>query len=245
MARKSKKKKRSINWSSVIWVLFVANILLGILFSPMTSVRHIRIVGAQPHDLERIGSLAQSLRGRTFGRVGAAEFESEVMQQRDVYNANLSHNLFGSAVLMVSYRQPVAVLAGEPHTYLDSQGVIFGSPEMEPDLRQIALAPEYQEPGIALTLAWPSQIVAGLCTRLDSFDQLKGAVVHLDTTGRLLISREDTHSVDLGGSEQLDEKLAKLKSMMEDDPQILDHVQSLSLADPTHPAYTPLHGRTS
>ena len=245
MARKSKRKKKALNWPAIVWTLFVANVLLGLFFSPMTSVRHVRVVGAQPHDEDRIQSLAQSLRGRPFGRVGAKEFESSVLQQRDVYEATLSHNLFGSALVKVQYRTPVATLAGFPRTYLDADGVIFGSPEPYPGVRELDLDPEYAEPGMALTLPWPTKQVAELCTRLGSFDQLKDAAVHLDQTGRLLISREDKHTVDLGGTEQFDEKLAKLKAIFEDDPQILDRVSSLSLADPSRPATKPLKGSNS
>jgi hypothetical protein len=234
MARKSKRK--AINWKVIVWTLFAANMLLGLMYSPMTSVRNIRIQGAQRHDEGRIGSLAQALRGRPFARVAAEQFESAIMRQRDVYHASLSHNLFGSAIAKVEYRRPVAVLLSMPHTYLDDQGVIFGSPEKMPDLRRIALAPEYVEPGVALALPWPSQSVAELCTKLDSFDQLKGAAVHLDTTGRLLIRREDKHTVDLGGTEQLDVKLAKLRGILDKDPELLNHVLSLSLADPNRPA---------
>jgi hypothetical protein len=241
MPRKSKKKKRkAINWPVVIWTLFVLNVLWGLLYSPLTSIRHMRVVGAQPHDAQRIDSLAQNLRGRPFARVGAAQFESAVLGQRDVYDARLSHNLFGSALVKVTYRQPVAVLGSDPHTYLDGQGVIFGSPEEITGVRRLDLDPAYAQPGVALTLPWPSQQVAELCIKLNSFDQLRDAAVHLDTTGRLLISREDNHAIDLGGTAQLDEKLAKLKSILEADPQLLDHVQSLSLADPTHPASKPL-----
>ena len=245
MARKSKRKKKtSLNWTAIVWTLFVFNLLLGLFFSPITSIRNMRIVGAQPHDQDRIQSLAQALRGRPFGRVGAKQFESDILRQRDVYSASLSHNLFGSALVRVQYRTPIAELSGFPRTYLDADGVIFGSPEPYQGLRQLALDPEYAEPGMALTLPWPAKQVAELCTRLSSFDQLKDAAVHLDQTGRLLISREDKHTVDLGGTEQFDEKLAKLKAILEDDPQVLDRVSSLSLADPARPATKPLQGST-
>ena len=237
MARKSKKKKKAINWTSVVWTLFVVNVLAGLFFSPITSTRHLRVLGAQPHDINRITSLAENLSGKPFGKVDAAGFESQILAPRDVYDAKLSHNIFGSAMLKVQYRKPVAVLASLPHTYLDDQGVIFGSPEDINGLRPVALDQEYMQPGVAFALAWPSQILAGLCIKLDSFTELKGAAVHLDTTGRLLISRNDGHAVDLGGTDQLDEKLSKLRSMLEEDPQLLDKALRLSLADPAHPAF--------
>lgn len=223
-----------------MWTLFVVNVLVGLLFSPMTSIRKLRVLGAQPHDEDRLTSLGHALQGRPFARVGVTQLESDVLRQRDVYDARLSHNLFGSAVLTLKYRRPIAELVGAPHTYLDDQGVIFGSPEPIQGLRQVALSPDYMRAGVALTLPWPSVSVAELITKLDSFDQLKNAAVHLDTTGRLLISRKDKHTVDLGGSGQLDDKLAKLRSMLEEQPQLLDRVQALSLADPMHPAFKPI-----
>src|SRR5690348_172385 len=121
MARKSKKKKKAINWTAVVWTLFVVNVLFGLIYSPITSIRRLRVLGAQPHDLNRISSLAEGLTGKPFGKVDAAQLESQILGQRDVYNASLSHNIFGSAILRVQYRRPVAVLESLPHTYLDDQ----------------------------------------------------------------------------------------------------------------------------
>jgi hypothetical protein len=236
MARKSKRKPRAINWTAILWVAVCFNILLGLGFSPVTSIRRLRILGAQPHDQQRFSDLAQSLRGVPAFVVSKPKFEGAILASRDVYDAKLSRNLFGSSILRVQYRKPVAVLGGAPHVYMDEQGVIFASPEEYNGLRELDLDPEYMQPGVALTLPWPSQIVADLCIKLDTFDQLKGDAVHLDTTGRLLISRENSCTVDLGGTEQLEIKLAKLRRLLDDDPQLLGRLQSLSLTDPTHPA---------
>jgi hypothetical protein len=235
MARKSKRKS-VINWKPVLGTALCINVIVGLLFSPITSVRHIRIVGAQPHDTQRLNALAQGLRGVPFMVVPTTKLEGSVMASRDVYNAELNHNLFGSAVLRVQYRQPVAELVDPPHIYLDNQGVLYGSPEAIQGVRQLGLDPEYLQPTVALTLPWPSTLVADLCVKLNSFDQLKDAVVHVDTTGRLWLSEANAGKVDLGGSDQLDEKLRKLKRLLDDDPQLLTRVRSLSLTDPTHPA---------
>src|SRR4051812_799273 len=119
MARKSKRKSRSINWTPILWMALTFNIVLAMLFSPLTSIRHLRIIGAQPHDLPRFNELSKKLRGKPFMSVSPTEFESSVLASRDVYDAQLSHNLFGSAILRLKYRTPVAVLDGSPHTYLD------------------------------------------------------------------------------------------------------------------------------
>ena len=234
MARKSKRK--SINWKPVLGAALCFNVVLGLLFSPMTSVRHIRVVGVQPHDAERLNGISQSLRGVPFMLVPTTKLEGMAMAPRDVYNADLNHNLFGSAVLRLRYRQPVVELVNDPRIYLDDQGVLFGSPEAFPGVRQLQLDPEYLQPTVALTLPWPGTLVADLCVKLNSFDQLKDAVVHVDTTGRLWLSEANAGKVDLGGSEQLDEKLRKLKRLLDDDPQLLARVRSLSLTDPSHPA---------
>ncbi len=234
MARKSKRK--SINWKPVLGTALCLNVVFGLLFSPLTSVRNIRVVGVQPHDLERLDGISQRLRGVPFMLVPTTKLEGMAMAPRDVYNADLSHNLFGSAVLRLQYRQPVAELADAPHIYLDNQGVLYGSSETISGVRQLSLDPEYLQPTVALTMPWPSTLVSDLCVKLNSFDQLKDAIVHVDKTGRLWLSEANVGKVDLGGSEQLDEKLRKLKRLLDEDPQLLSRVQSLSLIDPTHPA---------
>src|SRR5947207_2729037 len=127
MARKS--KRRAINWGPAFGAALFANVVLGLLFSPLTSVRRIRVIGAQMHDAQRLANLAQGLRGVPFMLVPATNLESSALAPRDVYNASLAHNLFGSAVLRIGYRQPVAILVDVPRIYLDNEGVLFGSPE--------------------------------------------------------------------------------------------------------------------
>lgn len=243
MARKSKRK--AINWGPVLGVLLALNVALGLAFSPVTSIRRMRILGSQPHDKARLENLAKSLRGVPYLLVSTNTVESAVLAPRDVYSASLSHNLFGSAVLRVAYRQPVAALAGQPNIFMDDHGVLYGSPEAVPGLRQLALDPEYLQPAVALTLPWPSEVVADLCTKLNSFQELADGVVHVDTTGRLWISGDKTGKVDLGGPEQLDMKLRKLRQLLDDDPELLARVQSISLTDPTHPALEVRKGASS
>jgi len=245
MARKSKKKRkkgRSINWPAVLWTVLVLNIAVGLMYSPLTSIRRMRILGVQPHDTDRLKSLSAELNGLPYMSVPVTRFEGQILGSRDVMSAELSHNLFGSAILTLQYRQPVATLVDSPHTYLDNDGVIFGSPEPYPGLRKLTLDAEYMQPGLALTLPWPSQLVAELCTKLNSFEQLKADVIHVDTTGRLTIDGEGGYKIDLGGTDQIDEKLRKLGRMLEEDPAFLTKLRSLSLVDPARPA---LIGRTA
>ncbi|MEA2552272.1 MAG: cell division protein FtsQ [Fimbriimonadaceae bacterium] len=231
-----KRKKKAINWGPVLAIALAVNVVLGLFLSPITSVRKLRILGAQPHDTTRLRELAHSLQGVPFGLMPAERFESEVLRQRDVYNADLSHNLFGSGVLRLQYRRPVAILLGVPNTYLDDQGVLYGSPEVIPGIRQLSLQEDYMQPVVALTQPWPSAVVAHLCNKLDSFAELEGGVVHLDTTGRLWISKENSGKVDLGGTEALDEKLRKLRQLLDDEPTLLSKVKTLTLTDPSRPA---------
>jgi cell division septal protein FtsQ len=236
MARKSKRKQRFINWKAVLATVLVLNVLTGLMYSPLTSIRRMRVIGAQPHDIDRINELTKGLRGIPFLSVKSTKFEGAILASRDVSEAALSHNLFGSAILTLKYRQPVASVVGTPHAYLDDQGVIFASPEPYPELRQLDLGQEYLQPGVAYTLPWPSQQVAELCTKLNTVEELKGDVVHVEATGRLTISGEKGYTVDLGGAEQIDEKLRKLERMLEEDPNLLSNVQTLSLVDPARPA---------
>src|SRR5579885_495653 len=137
MARKSKRKSRAINWNAVLWTTLIANILLAVLFSPLTSIRRLRVMGAESYDQDRISNLAKTLDGKPFALVPTVKFEGSVLGSRDVQEATLSHNLFGSAILRLTYRRPVAMLASVPHTYLDEQGVIYGSPVTVPGIRQL------------------------------------------------------------------------------------------------------------
>lgn len=244
MARK-RKKRRAINWAPLLGLLLAVNIVLGLLFSPVTSVTRLRVVGAQPHDVKRIGLLGQSLQGIPSSRIQVGRFESQVLSQRDVYTADLSRNLFGSAVLHMKYRRPVAQLMNVPHAYLDDQGVLYTTPETFGDMRQVSLAPEYVQAVATYTQGWPSGVVANLCINLNSFEQLKGAVVYLDATGRLRLLKENSGAVDLGGTEALDEKLRKLRQFLNERPDLLEKVKTLNFTDPARPTAIPTTTTTS
>lgn len=240
MARK-RKKRRAVNWSPVLGALLTVNVILGLLFSPVTSVTRARVVGAQPHDVKRLTSLLQSLRGTPSSRIQVGQFESQVLAQRDVYSADLSRNLFGSAVVHLKYRRPVAQLVNMPHAYLDDQGVLYNTPETFANIRQLNLAPEYSQAVASFAQGWPSGVIAKLCTDLDSFEQLRGAVVYLDTTGRLKLSKENIGEVNLGGTEALEEKLRKLRQFLLERPDLMTKVRTLDLTDPARPTATPLN----
>src|SRR5690242_13122103 len=103
MARKSKRKQRFINWKAVLTTVLVLNVVMGLMYSPLTSVRKMRVIGAQPHDVDRIDELTKTLRGIPFMSVNKTKFEGAILASRDVSEAEMSHNLFGSAVLRLKY----------------------------------------------------------------------------------------------------------------------------------------------
>lgn len=238
MARK-RKKRRAINWGPAIAALLILNVAIGLTFSTVTGVRKLRIINAQPHDKKRLQALAQTLVGTPYSRVDVNQFESQVLSGRDIYTADLSHNLFGLAVLRLQYRRPVAQVINSPQTFLDTQGVLYSTPETFAYMRRLSLEPEYSQAVLSFAQAWPSQAVADLCIKLDSFDQLKSAVVYMNRSGRLRLLRENSGEVDLGGVEALDEKLRKLRQLLDERPDLLDSVKRLSLADPARPAAVP------
>lgn len=241
MASSRRKKRRKISWTPVLLLGFVLALVLGLFYSPITAVRNFRVVGAQPHDQDRIANLARGLTGVPFGRVNVHAFETAVLRGRDIYTAQLSHNVFGSAVLRLQYRQPVATVQGPgfKNLYLDRSGVLFSSPEPYPGKRILMLDRKMTEPILALGQSWPCQLVSDFCIQLDSFPELQDAVVHLDDSGRLTLSKDKFGSVDLGGTDAMDAKLKKLRQLLDEQPDILSRVGKLVLVYPENPTIVP------
>jgi hypothetical protein len=241
MASSRRRKKRAVNWLPVIIVMLAASFVLGLFYSPITAVRNLRIVGVQPHDRNRVTQLAQSLEGVPYGRVDVLAFESSVLRGRDIYDADLSHNVFGSGVLRLKYRRPIAAVqgAGLSRIYLDDRGVLFSSPEPFQGLRKLILDATFKQPILAFGQAWPCAVVSDFCLKLNSFAELSDAVVHLSANGRLTLSKENFGSVDFGGTDAIDAKLKKLRQLLDEQPDILTRVRSLTLVDPETPAFEP------
>ena len=212
------------------------NLGAGLAFSPVTAIRHVRVEGAPPADRARLIELLQALRRVPCVRVDARAIEAAALQNSEIRDARLARTPFGSAVLRVVRRVPVARL--NDATGLSDEGVAFAASEMPSGLPTVARPPG--EPSVELTLGngWPAADVARLAILVRDLAPGKPPRIILVGGGRVCLNIEGG-TVDLGRLEDLEAKVARLREVLRKQPDLFATVQTLSLVRADAPAYLP------
>ena len=121
------------------------NLAAGVALSPVTAVRRVRVEGAPEADRERLTLLLQSLKGVPCARVDARTVESKALENSELRGASLARTPFGSAVLRVARRVPVARLFGDLDTGLSADGVLYRASQLPKDLPTVNLTFKYSK----------------------------------------------------------------------------------------------------
>jgi cell division septal protein FtsQ len=236
MRRRFKRSKP--RWGPVFALLLAVNLTLALLFSPLTAIRRVRIEGAPDWDRDRLESLVQGLKGVPCAQINAYRVESDAMQEPQVRSAHFARNLFGSAVLEVGYRQPVAVLAGEPGVAISIEGVPFQSGHLPPDLPVVKIDGEGPVGMRTLAETWPVVSVARLAVKAGIIFRGQSLSIELGK-GNSVCLNMGAGQVVLGSCNDIDAKLAALEKLLAQKPALLSEVQSLNLSVPTSPSAVP------
>lgn len=217
------------------------NLLAGAAYSPVTAVRRVRVEGAPQADAERLTRLLQSLRNVPCARVNPRILESRALENPELRSASLSRNLFGSAVLRVARRVPVARMDPQLGAGLTEDGVVYPSSVSLEGLPTVRL-PE-SVPGVVLALgnAWRATDVARLAVLVRDVPSPKPVGIDVQSGGRVCLNI-GTGRVDLGDFDKLDEKVDRLVAILRERPDLFDTVAKLSLVVLENPVYVPRPG---
>jgi len=232
-------RRTKLRWKPILSVLLVINVAFAVSLSRITSVRHVELKGVIPEDRERIKGILAGLQGIPFTKVREQQFETEVLRDSAIKSADLKHNMWGGAELVVSYRWPVARIAGNPRLGLDSEGVVFDSPNIPTDIPAITIADS--GPPILVTIAgdWDATHLADLAVKVRAIPAAAGVSIDVDQRGEVCLNMNSGRVV-LGSCDDLDEKLAVLQKRLIAKPEELSQVQRLILTKPDAPAIVPL-----
>ncbi len=227
-----------IRWAPVLWLLLISNVIAGLLYSPLTSIRRVRAEGAPRWDEERLASILEPLKGVPCAQIRAAEVESAALSDPEVRSARFDRNLFGSAVLSVGYRQPVAALAGHPNVVLARDGILYRCLHIPAGLPTIRIDAEHPSPDLTLALDWPAVEVARLALRARGLANGRSMAIELGKDGSVCLNM-GAGQVDFGSCDDMDAKLAVLRRILSKDPAYLSRVKSLNLAVASAPTAVP------
>lgn len=177
--------------------------------------------------------------------------ESSFMNESRVKSADFRRNIFGIGRLIIHYRRAVASIAGSPKTYLDEEGVIFFEPEEtskfdpapQSTLPQVSLDSKIKVSVMAISGVINYKNVANLAklvrSELSEINKTENPIeIEVQETGGVCLNINNG-IVDLGTSEQLPEKILKLKQILQAQPDLFEANSSLNLMIPENPQRVP------
>lgn len=230
------KSKRRPNWGPILWLLLIANVTLGFAFSPITSATKIKVTGAQPSDHERITKALEGLKDSPALRSTRLKVLADLYRRPDVYDAELTQNIFGRGQLAMTYDLPVAVLASNANVVLTETGTLTGMPDIPPGLPKLRLFEGAAGHVGAYSGRWQQREVADVCRRVltSGLDKTKVSVA---ASGNVRLQLISGATVKLGAPEYLAAKFEKLSRALEMKPDAFTAGQELNLVVPDKPAF--------
>ncbi|RYG25290.1 hypothetical protein EON82_07660 [bacterium] len=229
-------KRTSLRPRPFIVLGLIVNLFAGILYSPVTAVRKIRVEGAPANDEARLTRLMQSLRGVPCARVNARAIESDALDNPEIRGASLARTPFGSAVLRVARRTAVARLYAAPSIGLSSEGVLYPASELSNDLPLVELPGDYPKVGLTLGNGWRAADVARLATIVNTIPAKGPVRIRVFQGGRLCLNI-DSGVVELGDYKRLDEKVKLVSDMLRKQPDFFANIQTVNIVKPEAPMY--------
>lgn len=229
-----KRKVTRLRPAPILWLLFLGSTGIGLAYSPITSVVRARVDGARPFDEPRLRDILAKLQGIPGARINAKQVETEVLRLPEVRSAELTRNIFGSALLKVRYRRPIARVKNTGNVALTIDGVLYPANELGDDLPVVSLPPG--EPKVMLTFAgnWQPVALAKLTARAREMWPGQRLEIALDDRGSVCLNMEDGRVV-LGSPNDYEKKLDILEERLRRNPGELRNVVELNLTAPENP----------
>lgn len=238
--KRSRRSVPKISPTFALWALFVANIWAGASYSPLTKTYRVRTQGVPEYDRARITSILNSVDGVPSAQVNKRKIESEILQNSLYYGAEYSLNIFGRGILKCTQIPPVAKVKSADNLWLFSDGMVAKLPGFQPTgLPQVVPPTTSSTPSSLVVATWESTKTAELCISLKNYFPVTSWTVSVDDSGVISLLGDPSGVVILGSSENLDEKLKKLRDLMQEDPKILQQYSEINLTVPAQPMKVP------
>jgi cell division septal protein FtsQ len=234
-SRTKRRSSRPIPWRGILWLLTVVNIIVGVWWSPVTAVRHVRVTGVPSFDQPRVARLLEKLNAVPCIRVNPRNTESLVLELPESKAADLTRNPFGSARLDVSYRQPIARKFNDDHLGLSADGVFYVADAIPADLPTIKLPVDEPEFSMGFGNSMLGSRLAELCIKAREMRPAANLRIDLSADGTVCLNI-DTGQVRLGSTDDLDRKMQVLTDRLEKNPLELSQFLYLDLTSPEDPA---------
>ena len=245
MRSRSKNRRGRDRWAlppdlrPYFWAALLVNLAVAAYYSPLTSLTRVRVVGATTAEQAELKSYFEPLAGVPALRLSSSQIASDLVAKSDVRVADFRVNIFGRGLLRLEHHRPVAQIVGTAGLLLSADGTLFRTEGEPEDLMLLVLPTDFIRPNVSLFANWQPGTIAVLCENVrEAFSEIPWrVVVHGDRSIDLV--EPGGAVVRLGSAEGLDEKLAVLKRVLDNDPKILESIEQLNLIAPGKPVQTP------
>lgn len=236
--RTRKRIKLSRGFWFALWIVAAfASLSVGLTTSNLTQIRVVRIRSDDVSDRTRLESIARSYQSVPQAQIRAYVVEKRVETPRSVLRSDYFGNIFGSASINVTYREPVAKLLGRESYGVDEEGVIF--PSRRAGELNVSIAPTPQEIGSILCIADPSRLrelarVAGKVQLLGKKHTLR---LYSDSLGRLCFNIDGSLTVVLGTEARLNRKVEVVQEALASMRELAANARTINVVEPDQPVY--------
>jgi hypothetical protein len=241
--RKQLRSRKRLNWGSIFSTLLTINVLAACFWSKVTAIRSINLDGVRNSERLRLNRIANDIKGIPALKVDPRVVESPFMNESRIKNADFRRNIFGVARLTLLYRTAIASISGSKDTFLDDTGVIFTDPEEKSVLSPILLQDKIKVSVMAISGVINFKQLADLVqiVRSNLPVSLTGGIppeIEVQETGAVCLNMNGGIVI-LGTSEDLEEKIGKLKQALLDNPNLFKDNISINMMRPSLPQMTP------
>ena len=245
MRSRSKRRRSRDRWASApdlrpyFWGALLVNLVVAAYYSPLTSLTHVRVVGATAAEQAELKSYFEPLAGVPALQLSSSQIASDLVAKSDVRIADFRVNLFGRGLLKLEHHRPVAQIVDTAGLLLSADGTLFRTENEPENLMLLVLPTDFIRPNVSLFDNWQPGTIAVLCENIEEvFSEISWRIiVHSDRSINLV--EPGGAVVRLGSAESLDEKLAVLKEILDNDPEFLESTKQLNLIAPGKPVRTP------
>lgn len=238
--RRLRPGRTKLNWGPIWLLLTFVNVGIACAHSKVTSIRTVNLVGVRNSERQRIARLTEQIKGIPALQVDPFLAEGTFLNQTRVSSVDFRRNFFGIARLTIRYREAVASVKGSPMTFLAKDGTIFDDPEEKSELPVLNFDPTVKLSLITVSEVIDGQELAEIVLKIKHIfrDKAPGKLeIQMQDQGGVCLNM-DNGIVVLGSSDQLDEKLEKLREIFSAKPDLLTTVSVLNLMTPERPMMT-------
>jgi len=231
-----KRARKRVRWTPILWIMLLINIAVAYRFSPMTTLQTVKVEGARDGDREFFQQTLKKLNGIPAFQISVPSVEAKASAVDSVDTLTFQKSVLGSGRVVVKYRTPVARIEGMPNVYLGSDGSIFRDdrPAIVPEVSVVLHA------GVKLTVAtvaapFNTERIAWLAGNTAVLGLPQTRIDVADTGSLSLLSGEA--KIVLGVSDDLPQKLTRLKQLIEQNPSLIADAKEINLMDPERPVW--------